>query len=222
MNTLTFEQRCAVAQQCLPPAPYRDQLTALHADMLAELKRLLAIEAEWAAQSHEAHRLAYPGGGAALFEKLWHLTFNCVTAHAGNRVRTDLLPMQEMREFLEHLCCIVDSPPAGDPVAQARIAALEASTQPTAKPVEIDGIGKTEQPPLMAWKNGAPVDLAAAAADALKWLDLLDKMIGMGRAKFTDPESRNLLGNARANLAQFLPPDARTKQTEETTQGEAQ
>lgn len=61
---------------------------------------------------HESHRLAYPGGGAALFDKLWHLTFNCVTAHAGNRVRTDLLPMQEMREFLDHLCCIVDSPPA--------------------------------------------------------------------------------------------------------------
>ena len=37
---LTFEQRCAVAQQCLPQAPYRDHLTALHTEMLSRIAEL--------------------------------------------------------------------------------------------------------------------------------------------------------------------------------------
>lgn len=58
------------------------------------------------------HKFIYPGGGKELFQKLWLLTHNCVTSHAGNVVHTDKLPMQEMRAFLNHLCCLVDSPPA--------------------------------------------------------------------------------------------------------------
>lgn len=65
----------------------------------------------------------------------------------------------------------------------------------------------------MKWNQGVPEDLEAAAADALKWLDLLDQMVGDGRAKFIDPESRNLLGNARLNLANLLPQNARTELT---------
>lgn len=64
------------------------------------------------------HRLIYPGGGKELSEKLWHLTFNCVTSHTGNVVHTNKLPMQEMRAFIEHLCVLVDSPPPPQPAQQ--------------------------------------------------------------------------------------------------------
>lgn len=120
MNKMMIDR--ATVQQVLDAlTDVADNCEESHKTVAAIAALRESIEAD---QQPEAHRLAYPGGGAALFDKLWHLTFNCVTAHAGNRVRTDLLPMQEMREFLEHLCCIVDSP-AGDPVAQARIAELE-------------------------------------------------------------------------------------------------
>lgn len=65
-----------------------------------------------AALAEPDHKLIYQGGGKELFQKLWLLTHNCVTSHAGNVVHTDKLPMQEMRAFLNHLCCLVDSPPA--------------------------------------------------------------------------------------------------------------
>ena len=53
MSNLTFEQRCKTMQQCLPDAPYRGMLTVLHIEMLAELKRLMNAEAEWAARSQD-------------------------------------------------------------------------------------------------------------------------------------------------------------------------
>ena len=55
--------------------------------------------------------LIYPGGGEALFNRLWHLTCNAVATQSGMRVRTDVLPMREMKEFLDHLRVLVDSPP---------------------------------------------------------------------------------------------------------------
>jgi hypothetical protein len=57
------------------------------------------------------HKLVYPGGGKALFNRLWHLTCNAVATQSGMRVRTDVMPMREMKEFLDHLCVLVDSPP---------------------------------------------------------------------------------------------------------------
>lgn len=72
-----------------------------------------------AALAEPDHKLIYPGGGKELFQKLWLLTHNCVTSHAGNVVHTDKLPMQEMRAFLNHLCCLVDSPPASVPLLTA-------------------------------------------------------------------------------------------------------
>jgi len=40
--TTTFAERCAVCEQCLPAAPYRDMLNRLHADMLGEIEALRA------------------------------------------------------------------------------------------------------------------------------------------------------------------------------------
>lgn len=57
------------------------------------------------------HKLIYPGGGKALFDMLWHLTCNAVATQSGMRVRTDVMPMREMKEFLDYLCVLVDSPP---------------------------------------------------------------------------------------------------------------
>ena len=37
MSKPTFEQRCLLAEQCLPDAPYRDMLKKLHAEMLEAL-----------------------------------------------------------------------------------------------------------------------------------------------------------------------------------------
>ena len=34
---MTFEERCSIAQRCLPEAPYRDMLTKLHHEMLAAI-----------------------------------------------------------------------------------------------------------------------------------------------------------------------------------------
>jgi hypothetical protein len=36
---VTFTERCKLSTDCLPQAPYRLMLEALHADMLAELER---------------------------------------------------------------------------------------------------------------------------------------------------------------------------------------
>ena len=46
MTTKTHAERCAIAQQCVPPSAFRAQLTALHDEMLAAV----AAERErWAA-----------------------------------------------------------------------------------------------------------------------------------------------------------------------------
>jgi hypothetical protein len=37
-NTMTFEERCKLATDCLPMAEYRTRLEALHAEMLADMK----------------------------------------------------------------------------------------------------------------------------------------------------------------------------------------
>lgn len=67
----------------------------------------------------------------------------------------------------------------------------------------------------MIWnKHGFPEDLEAAAADALLWLDILEIMVAQGRSKFIDPKSRELLGQARKNLADNLPAGARTERTD--------
>lgn len=67
--------------------------------------------AEPAVEPERVHRIVYPGGGKLLFQKLWGLTCNAVATQAGMRVRTDVLPMLEMRAFIEQLCVLVDSPP---------------------------------------------------------------------------------------------------------------
>jgi uncharacterized membrane protein len=46
MSKLTFKERCAISEQCLPDAPYRDMLTKLHGEMLAELARGIRVGLE--------------------------------------------------------------------------------------------------------------------------------------------------------------------------------
>jgi hypothetical protein len=77
----------------------------------AEVAALRAALAESAPVQEPVHKLVYPGGGKALFNRLWHLTCNAVATQSGMRVRTDVMPMREMKEFLDHLCVLVDSPP---------------------------------------------------------------------------------------------------------------
>lgn len=63
----------------------------------------------------------------------------------------------------------------------------------------------------MKWnENGSPEDLEAAAADALLWLDVLDKMTRTGRARFVCADSAEKLNAVRLELAKFLPMDARS------------
>jgi hypothetical protein len=63
----------------------------------------------------------------------------------------------------------------------------------------------------MRWdNNGSPRDLEAAAADALLWLDTLDKMTRIGRARFVRPDSSGKLNATRLELARFLPLEARS------------
>lgn len=52
MNT-TFAERCAISEQCLPTAPYRDMLSRLHADMLSEIEHLQKLADEWARLSQD-------------------------------------------------------------------------------------------------------------------------------------------------------------------------
>ena len=55
MAHMTFEQRCRVSEQCLPDAPYRAMLIALHDEMLAALAQpeqepvawIKASDTEW-------------------------------------------------------------------------------------------------------------------------------------------------------------------------------
>lgn len=81
----------------------------------ADAEKCAAVLAERIApkapMQEPVHRLIYPGGGKALFNRLWHLTCNAVATQSGMRVRTDVMPMREMKEFLDHLCVLVDSPP---------------------------------------------------------------------------------------------------------------
>lgn len=58
-----------------------------------------------------------------------------------------------------------------------------------------------EQP---QWLEGVPSNLAAAAADAWEWLELLERMIATGRWKFGQPNSQRRLHNCREQLARFL------------------
>ena len=81
----------------------------------ADAEKCAAVLAERIAPNapvqEPVHKLIYPGGGKALFNRLWHLTCNAVATQSGMRVRTDVMPMREMKEFLDHLCVLVDSPP---------------------------------------------------------------------------------------------------------------
>ena len=43
---MTFEQRCRVSEQCLPEAPYRAMLVALHDEMLEALAQTVQ-ERQW-------------------------------------------------------------------------------------------------------------------------------------------------------------------------------
>ena len=62
---MNFEQRCALAQNCLPQAEYRQWLTALHNEMLARITdlesevsrfRAAAMNEKAARQTMEAKR----------------------------------------------------------------------------------------------------------------------------------------------------------------------
>ena len=44
MSKQTFAERCQIAEQCLPDAPYRAMLTKLHTEMLAALAEQSARE----------------------------------------------------------------------------------------------------------------------------------------------------------------------------------
>ena len=88
----------------------------------ADAEKCAAVLAERIAPNapvqEPVHKLIYPGGGKALFNRLWHLTCNAVATQSGMRVRTDVMPMREMKEFLDHLCVLVDSPPQPAPVQE--------------------------------------------------------------------------------------------------------
>ncbi len=88
---------------CEPEANNEQQMLAYDA-LRAALEQPAPVQ-------EPVHKLIYPGGGKALFDRLWHLTCNAVATQSGMRVRTNVLPMQEMKEFLDHLCVLVDSPP---------------------------------------------------------------------------------------------------------------
>lgn len=80
--------------------------------------REIIADMQTAPVQEPVHKLIYPGGGKALFNRLWHLTCNAVATQSGMRVRTDVMPMREMKEFLDHLCVLVDSPPLPAPVQE--------------------------------------------------------------------------------------------------------
>lgn len=53
MNTeMTLPQRCKVATDCLPDAPYRTQLTALHDELLANLDAVKSALARFLDQDY--------------------------------------------------------------------------------------------------------------------------------------------------------------------------
>ena len=59
--------------------------------------------------------------------------------------------------------------------------------------------------PTMKWdEKGDPMNLEAAAADALLWLDVLQLMHRRGRAKFELAGSAKQLQGAREALERFL------------------
>ena len=41
---MDFRDRCRVAEKCLPDAPYKEALKALHDEMLSEIERALQLE----------------------------------------------------------------------------------------------------------------------------------------------------------------------------------
>lgn len=43
MKAVSHSERCAVAQSCFPESSFKARLTALHADMLAEIEALTAV-----------------------------------------------------------------------------------------------------------------------------------------------------------------------------------
>lgn len=49
----SFAHRCSVAQQCVPESKFRDQLTALHDEMLAAIAKPVAVSDGWVAVPKE-------------------------------------------------------------------------------------------------------------------------------------------------------------------------
>jgi chromosome segregation ATPase len=156
---ITFEQRCKTMQQCLPDAPYRGMLTVLHIEMLAELKRLLAIEAEWAARSQddgkaqgeidrlraalESEAIGHQAELAGYEHTIGHLS--AMVDELRVQAYEHQLTMQQAHDALVAATPVknLDVQTQVDAVLALR-KALEASTQPVANPVEIDGIKPPE------------------------------------------------------------------------------
>jgi len=65
---MTYTDRCRIAEQCLPEAPYRSCLTRLHCEMLTEIERLRSAleliaapqrpDGTWNRDREECRRLA--------------------------------------------------------------------------------------------------------------------------------------------------------------------
>ena len=54
------------------------------------------------------------------------------------------------------------------------------------------------------WFEGAPENLEAAAEDADKWLELIERLHAAGRWQFGDPESLQKLSACRTILRRYL------------------
>ena len=57
MSKPTFAERCLLAEQCLPDAPYRAMLKKLHSEMLEALTEQPAQREDWGPGPHEYHSL---------------------------------------------------------------------------------------------------------------------------------------------------------------------
>jgi chromosome segregation ATPase len=123
---MTFEQRCTVAQQCLPQAEYRERLTALHTEMLARIAEL------------ESEAVGYQAELAGYEHSIGHLS--ALVDELRGQASEHQLTMQQAHDAL------VAATPVKNSDVQTQVdavlalrKALEASTQPVASPGEPTG-----------------------------------------------------------------------------------
>lgn len=99
MSKPTFAERCLLAEQCLPDAPYRAMLTQLHAEMLAAL-------------SEQPAQLPFGVGGGLVAIKMLLSRDPCVHANTAIQMIDAILaeqPAQQEPVEWQHRKPIMDS-----------------------------------------------------------------------------------------------------------------